>query len=454
MTHGAMLWGAALYNNGAYPFKNDQFGEFYTRDGEPGKRLSRSAADAARHVAPRAPAVPGAALPLGSVAAGQRAPHLRATADAEPLEHRHSRSGGGAGTARRTLQQPRLRHAEPHRPGVHRPAEDAPVRPDAELLRHQRSAGRLPLERLHGLPRRLRERPRRPSHRPATRAPATRDARRPSDPTIPKRRVRAIRSRTRSRTAIPTSQCMVCHMHPGTNMVDQLSRLHVVGQRDRRREDVSREARSTSDRRSAPSDREPQPRRQRRARALGRPAVPRKTGTPEFNTQLRAHAVRRLPRPRLGLRAVFKHDRKGNLLDTQDEPVRDARRRAQRGVNYRTASRGRRRADAQQLTPHTDAPTVRAAGPPEGHPPRAGACTASTATSSRTPRRRQAVRRDAQRRRDRLRRLPRHGRRSARRCAPPARGREPRRHERLADGPAARPRAQPRFDAPRAAKRL
>ena len=33
MRHGAMLWGAALYNNGAYPFKNSAFGEFYGRDG-------------------------------------------------------------------------------------------------------------------------------------------------------------------------------------------------------------------------------------------------------------------------------------------------------------------------------------------------------------------------------------------------------------------------------------
>ncbi len=29
MTHGAMLWGAALYNNGAYPLKNPAFGESY-----------------------------------------------------------------------------------------------------------------------------------------------------------------------------------------------------------------------------------------------------------------------------------------------------------------------------------------------------------------------------------------------------------------------------------------
>ena len=29
MTHGAMLWGAALYNNGSFPLKNARFGESY-----------------------------------------------------------------------------------------------------------------------------------------------------------------------------------------------------------------------------------------------------------------------------------------------------------------------------------------------------------------------------------------------------------------------------------------
>lgn len=35
MTHGAMLWGAALYNNGAFPLKNPRFGESYAPDGTP-----------------------------------------------------------------------------------------------------------------------------------------------------------------------------------------------------------------------------------------------------------------------------------------------------------------------------------------------------------------------------------------------------------------------------------
>ncbi|MCH7987674.1 MAG: hypothetical protein IID46_00835 [Planctomycetes bacterium] len=35
MTHGCMLWGAALYNNGAIPFKWPRYGESYSMDGTP-----------------------------------------------------------------------------------------------------------------------------------------------------------------------------------------------------------------------------------------------------------------------------------------------------------------------------------------------------------------------------------------------------------------------------------
>ncbi|MCT2401538.1 hypothetical protein NZK81_18450 [Novosphingobium sp. HK4-1] len=40
MATGAMLWGGAAYNNGIAPFKNYIFGEAYTREGEPAKIVS------------------------------------------------------------------------------------------------------------------------------------------------------------------------------------------------------------------------------------------------------------------------------------------------------------------------------------------------------------------------------------------------------------------------------
>ena len=40
MTHGAMLWGAALYNNGSFPLKQPHFGESYSRDGTPQRLMT------------------------------------------------------------------------------------------------------------------------------------------------------------------------------------------------------------------------------------------------------------------------------------------------------------------------------------------------------------------------------------------------------------------------------
>ena len=48
MSHGAMLWGAALYNNGAFPLKNPHFGESYSENGEPQRLVSIPASNSGR----------------------------------------------------------------------------------------------------------------------------------------------------------------------------------------------------------------------------------------------------------------------------------------------------------------------------------------------------------------------------------------------------------------------
>ncbi len=45
MTHGAMLWGAALYNNGGFPIKDARFGESYSENGAPQTSDSNPAAE-------------------------------------------------------------------------------------------------------------------------------------------------------------------------------------------------------------------------------------------------------------------------------------------------------------------------------------------------------------------------------------------------------------------------
>lgn len=41
MSHGAMLWGAALYNNGGFPLKDAHFGESYSENGYPQELINR-----------------------------------------------------------------------------------------------------------------------------------------------------------------------------------------------------------------------------------------------------------------------------------------------------------------------------------------------------------------------------------------------------------------------------
>ena len=48
MTTGAMLWQAALYNNGGAPYKNARYGESYAPDGTPQTAAGLSGADARR----------------------------------------------------------------------------------------------------------------------------------------------------------------------------------------------------------------------------------------------------------------------------------------------------------------------------------------------------------------------------------------------------------------------
>jgi hypothetical protein len=85
MTHGGMLWGAALYNNGSYPLKDTHFGESYSRDGLP-QRIYTVPPPASEQTAKKG--VLTFLDPLrstdrmGSVATGQYPPRLRARRDA------------------------------------------------------------------------------------------------------------------------------------------------------------------------------------------------------------------------------------------------------------------------------------------------------------------------------------------------------------------------------------
>ena len=78
MTHGSMLWGAALFNNGSVPFKRARYGESYSMNGAPQRLQTVPPADSVRDGAEGSRAVPRPPAPLRGLAARQRPADLRA----------------------------------------------------------------------------------------------------------------------------------------------------------------------------------------------------------------------------------------------------------------------------------------------------------------------------------------------------------------------------------------
>ena len=73
MTHGAMLWGAALYNNGGFPLKDARFGESYSETARRRRLIQDSETDARRASHQRPARISRSDSALGNFAARQRA---------------------------------------------------------------------------------------------------------------------------------------------------------------------------------------------------------------------------------------------------------------------------------------------------------------------------------------------------------------------------------------------
>ena len=200
-----------------------------------------------------------------------------------------------------------------------------------------------------------------------------------------------------------------------------LPRLHVVGQRNRRQVHVPREAEAPDGQTRVSTSTSTTP-KARPPAGCGRTCTPNRTnhagetagtdflenlGTPEFNSQLDAHPVRRLPRPRLGLPRRLQAGPPRPTCSTT--PATSSTPTAER-----SPTRWRKGVEFQSPEPDADAPAGRRPGPSEGHPPRKGMQCVDCHFKHGRPRRRQPLRRDPQRRHGRLRRLPRHRSRSRR----------------------------------------
>jgi len=319
MTHGAMLWGAELYNNGAFPLKTYQFGEFYTRGGLPG-RLVADPPPSARDTA-RLGQLPFLG-PLFRWEVSQPSNVLRIFEDGgrKPIEQgipdpdeAPGRPAGrfsnrGYGTLNRTdpvfigLQKTRLLDPTLNFFGTNDQAGD------------YRSSGCTSCHAIYANDR--------SPVTSVTYASAGNEGKtQTTDPMIPKNESGHPIKHTFT-NAIPTSQCMVCHMHPGTNM--EATYLGLTWWDNEMDGDKMYPAKPLN---LSPGERVKVENRNPEGSALrgmwSDPAFLQKTGSPEFNGTLKNTQFADWHGHGWLFRAVFKRDKKGTLLDAQDRPVTD-----------------------------------------------------------------------------------------------------------------------------------
>ncbi len=101
MTHGCMLWGAALYNNGSVPSKTSRYGESYSMNGAP-QRIQTVPPPCEREIVEKGVVPYLDPLPRFEISsAGEHPANLR-TRRPLPPRNRHPRSGSKNRAARDT----------------------------------------------------------------------------------------------------------------------------------------------------------------------------------------------------------------------------------------------------------------------------------------------------------------------------------------------------------------
>ena len=399
MATSAMLWGGAAYNNGILPFKRYILGEAYTREGIGATLVNPVKPDATSSPQQGHPAVPHRAAGVGDDPAGGRLPRLRArrardlvassrrsacpttrarcSGSTSPGRPDIKQSNRGPGTGSRiavpVINITKTRLNDPHlwflgtndQPGDYRSSGCTACHAVYANDRDPKHSG---VYAKYG-------------HAGET---ATKD------PTIPKDEP-GHPIRHEFTRAIPSSQCMVCHMHQpnvfvntyyGTIMWDYESDAPLMWPEKQKYPTARRGA----------EDPRPQPRGGGDPRQVERPGVPEERLEPEPEAQ--GHAVRRLPRPRLELprrvqaRPQGHAPRQGRQARRRRRPGRSSRRRCTSPRSTSTWASTASTATSRRTCTATATSTARWRRPSRS--------TAATATAPRT---------------------------STRRCAPPARPR-------------------------------
>jgi len=317
MTHGAMLWGAALYNNGAYPLKNPAFGESYARDGTPQRLLTWPPPTAeetrTKGILPFLDpllrwevAQPGNVLRVFERGSRRRGEIGNPAREDEPGRPEVKLSDRGFGTQLRVdpvflgLQKTRLLDPLLSFPGTNDQPGD------------YRGSGCTACHVVYA-------NDRSPVHS-AQYAPFGNEGRSTtSDPTISRNEPGHPLKHSFTRS-IPSSQCMTCHMHPGTNMVTTYYGYTWWENETDGKFMYPAEQRNPSEAfRQQVRVRNPEGAAQRGL--WSDVEFLKQVGTPEFNAKLQQTQFADFHSHGWIFRAVFKRDREGELLDAEDKVV-------------------------------------------------------------------------------------------------------------------------------------
>jgi hypothetical protein len=317
MTHGAMLWGAALYNNGGFPIKDANFGESYSQSGAPQRliQIPQPSREQSRlkgilsflDPIPRWEiSQPGNVLRVFERGGKRRLEVGLPDKDEDAGKPDKGLSARGLGTAQRTdpvylgLQKTRLLDPTLNFFGTNDHAGD------------YRSSGCTACHVIYANDGDAR-------HSAFYSTAGNLGMSQSSDVSIPKNESgHPIRHQLTSR--IPTSQCMVCHMHPGENMVASYlgltwwdnetdgDKMYPAQQHDPTQTEEQRKLNSNPEAASL--------------RGLwSEPDFLNKTGTKEFNSQLKRTQFADFHGHGWMFRQIFKRDREGNLLDAKNAIV-------------------------------------------------------------------------------------------------------------------------------------
>ncbi|HKV25196.1 MAG TPA: hypothetical protein VJN93_11450 [Candidatus Acidoferrum sp.] len=324
MAHTGFLWGGALYNNGGYPEKNTRFGESYDRNGKPQaiRSYPRPTPEETRlkGVLPELEPLyrweisqPGNVLRVFERGGEKKAELGNPNRQEEPGKPDDKLSDRGFGTELRTdpvflgLQKTRLVDPVLYLPGTNEHPGD------------YRSSGCSACHVIYA-------NDRDPAHSGDYARYGHLGFSASNDPTIrkdePGHPIRHVFTRS-----IPSSQCMVCHVHPGTNMLTTYFGLTWWdNEMDGDKMYPAKQRNPTEEQRYQSFLRNPEG-----AAVRGLWSDEKfldNLGSPEFNAKLKTTQFADFHGHGWVFRSVFKHDRHGNWLDKEgniipfDDPQR------------------------------------------------------------------------------------------------------------------------------------